>query len=68
MKVFADLFFKNMVSKTAGKVYGKRGPSGIREHKVLSMEEVVFDACFVDKLDLSIAFYKNKIGGVYARK
>lgn len=59
MKAFADLFFKNMVSKTAGKVYGKRGPSGIREHKVLSMEEVVFDACFVDKLDLSIAFYKK---------
>ncbi|WP_145504286.1 hypothetical protein [Peribacillus frigoritolerans] len=59
MKAFADLFLKNMVSKTAGKVYGKREPSGIREHKVLSMGEVVFYACFVDKLDLSIAFYKN---------
>ncbi|MED3786026.1 hypothetical protein P4576_02020 [Peribacillus frigoritolerans] len=58
MKAFADLFLKNMVSKTAGKVYGKRGPSGIRELKVLSMEVVVFACCF-DKLDLSIAFYKK---------
>ncbi|MGG4197931.1 hypothetical protein [Peribacillus frigoritolerans] len=58
MKAFADLFLKNMVSKTAGKVYGKREP-GIRELKVLSMEEVVFDACCFDKLDLSIAFIKN---------
>ncbi|MEB2629966.1 hypothetical protein SOP94_16025 [Peribacillus frigoritolerans] len=49
---FADLFLKNMVSKTAGKVYGKRGPSGIREHKVLSMEEVFFDACFVDNISI----------------
>jgi hypothetical protein len=52
MKAFTDLFLKNMVSKTAGKVYGKRGPSGIREHKVLSMEEVVFDACFVDNISI----------------
>jgi hypothetical protein len=43
-----------MVSKT-----WKEGTIRNREHKVLSMEEVVFDACFVDKLDLSIAFYKK---------
>ncbi|WP_207117702.1 hypothetical protein [Peribacillus simplex] len=52
MKAFADLFLKNMVSKTAGKVYGKRGPSGIREHKVLNIEEVVFNACFVDNISI----------------
>jgi len=38
-----------MVSKTAGKVYGKRGHQA-SERKVLSMEEVVFD------LALSIIF------------
>ncbi|MDP1420676.1 hypothetical protein Q8G35_20420 [Peribacillus simplex] len=51
---FTDFFLKNsgcMVSKTAGKVYGKRG-HWASNHKILSMEEVIFDAYFVDNFSI----------------
>ncbi|MCY9006398.1 hypothetical protein P9443_15710 [Peribacillus frigoritolerans] len=56
---FLLIFFLKHGFKNSWEGIWKEGPSGIREHKVLSMEEVVFDACCFDKLDLSIAFYKN---------
>jgi hypothetical protein len=54
MKVLLNFFCKTVVvwfQKQLGR-YMERGAIGLLDHKILSMEEVVFDAYFVDNFSI----------------